>query len=233
MIKAVIGTADEQTVTDWLKFLSEDLPARIDANVESQELIEEGLAERLAEGGLLPMYGMPTRTRSLYHSLGAEKALTIERDLELAVTEFAPGSQKTKDKAVYTSIGFTAPLRKRGNAWRPVDPDPLPPARWVEYCTRCNFLDVADEEADPQRCKKCKEPRGSNFRSYGVVIPPACGHPAWSSAARWLAMSIDGWIRQDGTAFDRLRGQHHKQVLRSLSGQRPRTRPSYDRRGRS
>jgi hypothetical protein len=28
----------------------------------------------------------------------------------LAITEFAPGAEKTKDKCIYTSIGFTAPL---------------------------------------------------------------------------------------------------------------------------
>ena len=64
------------------------------------------------------MFGMPSRTRQLYHGFnydGDREPKTIDRDLDLAITEFAPGSQKTKDKRIYTAIGFTAPLlRRRG-----------------------------------------------------------------------------------------------------------------------
>jgi DEAD/DEAH box helicase domain-containing protein len=70
------------------------------------------LAFRMAELGLLPMTGMPTGIRSLI--LGFEKtdedmfeAKTIDRPLDRAIFDFAPGSQKTKDKRIYTSIGLT------------------------------------------------------------------------------------------------------------------------------
>ena len=89
-------------------------------NLSEQEgSLKNGLAESLAEAGILPMFGMPTRTRVLYHGLGI-KEKTIDRDLELAITEFAPGAQKTKDKAIHTAIGFTAPLMKIRNQWQPV-----------------------------------------------------------------------------------------------------------------
>jgi len=86
-----------------------DLPPRIDACLANQEITGDGVAERLAEGAILPMYGMPSRIRYLFHGIRRGQPLQIERDLDLAVTEFAPGSQKTKDKRIYTSIGFTAP----------------------------------------------------------------------------------------------------------------------------
>lgn len=71
------------------------------------------LALRMAELGLLPMSGMPTGIRSLI--LGFEKtgddnlfkAKTIDRPLDRAIFDFAPGAQKTKDKRIYTSIGLT------------------------------------------------------------------------------------------------------------------------------
>jgi hypothetical protein len=59
-----------------------------------------GLAQLLAEQGLLPMYGMPTRVRDLY--LGIERGgsgksgkfewSSMDRDLEMAIFEFAPGN---------------------------------------------------------------------------------------------------------------------------------------------
>jgi DEAD/DEAH box helicase domain-containing protein len=75
-----------------------------------------GLAHSLAEQGNLPMYGMPTRVRDLY--IGTRESastrqtdwLTIDRDLDLAVYEFAPGSVIVKDKMEHVCVGFTGPL---------------------------------------------------------------------------------------------------------------------------
>lgn len=73
------------------------------------------LASFLAESGLLPMYGMPTRVRDLYigpikNDLGEPDWDTIDRDLDLAIYEFAPGQSLVRDKQKHTSIGFVAPL---------------------------------------------------------------------------------------------------------------------------
>src|SRR5439155_26195718 len=87
-----------------------------DASVNPQ-ITGDGLAERLAEAAVLPMFGMPSRMRLLYHQLRGERALAIDRDLDLAVTEFAPGSQRTKDKRILEPIGFTAPLLYRAGRW--------------------------------------------------------------------------------------------------------------------
>lgn len=78
-----------------------------------QEYKEGDLATRMAELGLLPMSGMPTGIRSLI--LGFEKAgdegrweaKTIDRPLDRAIFDFAPGAQKTKDKQIFTSVGLT------------------------------------------------------------------------------------------------------------------------------
>jgi DEAD/DEAH box helicase domain-containing protein len=72
------------------------------------------LSQCLAETAILPMFGMPTKVRSLYHGFPKEKSsselLSIDRDIDIAIVEFAPNSQKTKDKRVHTAIGFTPPL---------------------------------------------------------------------------------------------------------------------------
>lgn len=79
---------------------------------------EQGLAQFLAERGLLPMYGMPTRVRQLYLGIRADDSggysdyswSTLDRDLDTAIFEFAPGSVLTKDKQQHLAIGFTGHL---------------------------------------------------------------------------------------------------------------------------
>ena len=75
------------------------------------------IASKLAEGGLLPLYGMPTSTRNLFleedtlYDYGTSKnASTIDRDADLAIYEFAPTSRKTKDKKTYIAKGFAPAL---------------------------------------------------------------------------------------------------------------------------
>src|SRR5690606_29320429 len=93
---------------DLVNYARVELANAITQCTTNTELAGEGLAERLAEGGILPMYGMPSRTRDLYHGVNFRKKEfnVINRDLDMSVTEFAPGSKKTKDKRVYTAVGF-------------------------------------------------------------------------------------------------------------------------------
>ena len=90
--KALLGTEADQ----YLNWLSQELPALIDQAAVNPELVGDGLAERLAEAAILPMFGMPSRTRAMYHRLTRAGEHTIDRELELAITEFAPGAQKNK-----------------------------------------------------------------------------------------------------------------------------------------
>lgn len=75
---------------------------------------EVGLAHMLAEYGFLPMYGMPTRVRSLYLRLrkisGQFAWSTVDRDLDLAIYEFAPGSSVVVDKQEHLVVGMTPDL---------------------------------------------------------------------------------------------------------------------------
>lgn len=84
----------------------------INMALSNEQIASTDIAETLAEFGLLPMYGMPTRIRNLYtgfnwedHTISSELS-SVSRDIEMAVTSFAPKSQITKDKRVVTAIGF-------------------------------------------------------------------------------------------------------------------------------
>lgn len=85
----------------------------INAAVNNENIAAEDTAQLLAEAGILPMYGMPTRNRELYSGFiydsndqPEEQLSSVSRDIEMAITAFAPKAQVTKDKRVITSIGF-------------------------------------------------------------------------------------------------------------------------------
>ena len=128
------------------------------------EARQEGLAHSLAEAGLLPMYGMPTRVRSLYLGLRAdgERAAwsTVDRDLDLAIYEFAPGSTVVIDKREHLAIGFTPdlgePIPGLGDQKVRAYQDSAfgPPLRLLE-CGSCGAWTQIMEGAGPDECKSC------------------------------------------------------------------------------
>lgn len=150
-----------------------------------------GLAHSLAEQGNLPMYGMPTRVRDLYvgprESASTHQTdwLTIDRDLDLAVHEFAPGSVIVKDKREHVCVGFTGSLRgflfkqPPGDHIKPMSA-PFGEPFWMLECVNCGSWFRYDERPDenigdciscsrplePRRSAESREPLGfrTNFR---------------------------------------------------------------------
>jgi DEAD/DEAH box helicase domain-containing protein len=174
VVAAIIGKG-LQTVQpkDLITFVKTELLPKVDTALANTELTGDGVAERLAEGAILPMFGMPSRSRVLYHGLRGKEFLTIDRDLELAITEFAPGSQKTKDKKVYTSKGFTAPLLFVQNRIVPSTPDPLSWRRWMARCPFCYYTKTFDQDPQLQSCPECGVGIGSDpaFRVFPIAVP--------------------------------------------------------------
>jgi DEAD/DEAH box helicase domain-containing protein len=150
-----------------------DLMSRIDQCAQNPELAGDGVAERLAEGALLPMFGMPSRVRDLFHGIRNRAAYKVDRDLDLAITEFAPGSQKTKDKRIYTSIGFTAPYILAGNRLAPAEPNPVAWRRWMSRCERCHDTQVSDLRPAAVACGECGTTSAvtPGFRVFEIVVP--------------------------------------------------------------
>ncbi len=102
-----------QQIDELKTWLQHHMLAGIDKAVNSNPQTE-GLAQALAEYGLLPMYGMPSDGRVFYHGAGDgvnAEIRTISRSSEQAITEFAPGSIKTKDHGQYAAMGLTVPLQ--------------------------------------------------------------------------------------------------------------------------
>lgn len=140
-----------------------------------------GLAEFLAERGLLPMYGMPTRVRNLYLGLvkesnernGEYRWSAIDRDLDMAIYEFAPGAVLVKDKQKHRVIGFTGGLvapERRGNVTRISDPL----SNWYgdeAFVAKCVACGAAKQEPNlpvvEVACDDCHQPiLPDDFRRY-------------------------------------------------------------------
>lgn len=148
---------------------SDILSAEIDALRESGMATAGNLAGFLAENGLLPMYGMPTRVRDLLlgaveTDVGSLDWDTVDRDLDVAIYEFAPGQSLIRDKRKHTAIGFTAAIAMRVNQrdQTVVFQNNSPNPQWysdrtsIAVCTTCGATNTrAPESAETGRCADC------------------------------------------------------------------------------
>lgn len=108
----------QNDIQDIINWISNDMISQIDNAVHKATNPDMGLASYLSEAGFLPMYGMPSDARNFYHGYDSvfKKVKSIDRSSEIAITEFAPGSEKTKDKGKYRVEGLTIPIMEEANA---------------------------------------------------------------------------------------------------------------------
>lgn len=142
----------------------------IDAAVQSPMHAQAELSEMLANAGVLPIFGFPTKVRQLYFNPGAEDGpgarsrdtAISDRSLDLAVSLFSPGSLVVKDGWTYTANGFAAysgGLRSRLT-------DPLGKPLFIMRCPECGTAESAgDIEASP--CPICH-----NYRTQTKMFMP-------------------------------------------------------------
>ncbi|MBU5423420.1 DEAD/DEAH box helicase [Cellulomonas hominis] len=122
-------------IVEWAR---EGLVQDIDGVVGSPVFTQPALSERLANAGVLPMFGFPTRVRTLYRT-GIDNRLTLDeisdRPLDQAVSLFAPGAEVVSDGWVYTVNGFASVYRDgRGNVRTT---DPIRSSFALERCAVC------------------------------------------------------------------------------------------------
>ncbi|RCW63651.1 DEAD/DEAH box helicase [Pseudorhodoferax soli] len=124
------------------------------------------LGEFLAEHGILPMYGMPTRVKPLYmgakqEGRAAAEFSTVDREQDLAIFEFAPGRSLVRDKRRFESVGLSSVLLspspfRRGSdatiaeAW-------MDEERWIAACPSCGAVaSVVQEPTVSVSCCDCR-----------------------------------------------------------------------------
>jgi hypothetical protein len=119
-------------------------------------LPQPSLSERLANVGILPMFGFPTRVRYLFHKRPRASHEwppddVIDRDLDIAISQFAPCSETVKDGLIHTAVGVVD-YQPLGNP-PPEQPNPLGPVLTIGMCRRCQSVDGSANPAPT--CQVC------------------------------------------------------------------------------
>lgn len=155
------GTRAEGEITPerLLERALEDLVPRV-REIASLPDEADDLSQRLAEHGLLPMYGFPTQVRYLHTERRPTRSEpwppddTVDRDARMAIHEFAPGNEIVREKMVYTPVGF-AGFRPTGH--RPAYVNGLGPTSDVGLCDVCKTIEP-DVQPGQRACPNCGAP---------------------------------------------------------------------------
>ena len=161
-----------QGLADMRGYVANRLLPDIDS-IAGNSVPQLGLSERLASEGILPMFGFPTRVRNLYHddpfANSQSKSGTVDRTIDIAISQFAPGAQTVKDDALHTAVGIVdiRPSRNGNTA----APNPLGQARQVGICRRCQAL--VETPAPSGACPYCAAARSQDaYRTVDLTEPP-------------------------------------------------------------
>lgn len=189
-----LTAADIEQIEPWLR---ERLVDDIDAVVASGHFTQLGLSERLANAGVLPMFGYPTRVRSLYCRAPRNRddddaSIVSDRQLDMAISSFSPGAEILRDKQLHLCVGFASYDFARGRA---IPRDPLGAPTTLVRCQNCEAIDVSGASADDP-CPACGgertamdmyEPRGfrSDFRARDFDDQAERGAPSGLPQIAW------------------------------------------------
>lgn len=170
-------------IAAMVQHVANDLLPTID-RVTQNSLGHHALSERLASHGVLPMFGFPTRVCYLFHG-GPPTADggwppdrgVVDRQLDIAISQFAPGAQTVKDDQLLTSVGVVDYFPAGGGVQ--TSPDPLANPVQVGICRRCQAL--VEMPAPIGGCPFCAAPRTrDDYRTVDLSEPP--GFMTWWSA---------------------------------------------------
>ena len=159
-----LGTTKQIDIEGGLRAVSDDHICNALKERSSQD--RRFLGEYLADAGLLPLLGLPTRLRMLYTNVDSAQSgnpilRKIDRDINLALTEFAPGAKRIKDKHVYTCDGFSPELYlERGGRIKP-EGQALECQQRLLFCPSCQYFLAkrpSDSGGDGDPCPACGNP---------------------------------------------------------------------------
>ena len=162
---------------NMLNYLQNQMIEDVRQIAEDDSYAQGALSERLANAGLLPMFGFPTRVRLLYTYWPRRSSWppsgVVDRDLDIAISQFAPGSQTVKDKQVHTAIGIVdlwpaGNMVQSSNGFAPPLPDPNPHP--IGLCRTCQAVVqyhnqplIVQGESPVEICPVCNDQEPSLF----------------------------------------------------------------------
>ena len=158
-------------ITATTKELTTSLVSKIDRCLTNPLLSHDELSELVAAGGVLPMFGFPTRDRPLYTKeptgkMTLDDCKATSRSLDQAVTLFAPGGRVVKDKQDHFPVGFAHWEKFRDKL---EGKNPLGSELKLSRCEDCSVVlaldiwsgrrqEVAPDEVISETCPGCGRP---------------------------------------------------------------------------
>ena len=166
----LVGTRMEGRASERdqaMHWIQHQLVQEVTAATADPALVQHSLSERLANRGILPMFGFPTRARYLYHRHPGRwpPSDVVDRDLELAISQFAPGAETVKERTIHTAIGVVRYLPQGNRCVE--DPDPLGPAYDIGLCGNCQHVETENPSAGS--CQVCGTPAGTGDHEYRTI----------------------------------------------------------------
>ncbi|MBR9803001.1 DEAD/DEAH box helicase, partial [bacterium] len=172
---------------ELVAFVKHELVKKIsECATDDESFIQDSLSERLAFTGILPMFGFPTRVRSLYvrEPRRFPPKDVIDRPLDIAISQFAPGSETVRDKQVLKSVGVVhyepalpKPRSADGRGWQ----------TRCGVCQQCQAL--VRNPRDNRCCPVCAST--SQYRvvdawePHGFTVDPQVALPDFNGKFDW------------------------------------------------
>lgn len=149
-----LDLAERAEMVEWLRL---GLVTAIDDAVDNLSYYQDELSALLANAGVLPLFGFPTRVRDLYKDRPLESVDEVkvaDRALEIAVGQYAPGSEVLNENQVHVAVGFAA-YSVFGRKVRPIEP--LSRGILINRCSECLVVEVLGEAPEGFAiCPECK-----------------------------------------------------------------------------
>ena len=146
------GTLLINKKADFFEYINNKLIVDIDKCVEENNEEYTNLSELLANAGILPMFGFPTRIRDLQTSCNVNIKENINRDLDIAISQFAPGAETVKDKKIHMSVGIISKKLSENKTKK------------YYVCDKCKNL-VEKDYTDDYICPNCGSETGKNIET--------------------------------------------------------------------
>lgn len=168
------ATEDIEQLTTAMEEASRDRNFKLADYLQRQirTITDDGVINFLARKNVLPKYGFPVDVVELDLTRAGDAAagLRLERDLRLAIADYAPGSEVVAGKLVWRSEGLRRHAKRE---WRV--------RSWAE-CGECGHYRDAARGTLAEICPVCGSPNTARGRS-GVWIEPIFGFVGAKSLA--------------------------------------------------
>lgn len=157
---------------------------------DDESFTQDSLSERLAFAGVLPMFGFPTRVRNLYVSepWRFPPRDVVDRSLDIAISQFAPGSETVRDKQVLRSVGvvsyvpaYPRPQSVDGRGWQ----------SRCGVCQECQALvrNPQDTEVCPVCASTSRYKVVAAWEPHGFIVEPGGPLPDFNGKFEWQPRS--------------------------------------------